>query len=124
MRWVMAIPEHGWTTPKKSAQLRADPSGVQAAGTDVQAWLFSGMTTVTTRVRYISLLAAMRHLRQQSRSTAEGAAAVSMLTRRLEALIAASTVMHHDADGAVPGGVVVMGLRSDWPRPGVPFSRG
>jgi hypothetical protein len=102
----MAIPEHGWTTPKKTAQLRADPSGVQAAGTDVQTWLFSGMATVTTRVRYISLFTAMRHLRQQSRTTAEGAGAVAVMTRRLEALIATSSILHHAADGAPPGGIV------------------
>lgn len=102
----MTIPEHGWTTPRRTATQRADPSGVQAAGTDVQAWLLSGMATVTERVRYISLFTATRRLRQQSRSAPEEAKKVSELTRRLEALVAASSVLHHEPGAAAPGGIV------------------
>ena len=42
----------------------------------------------------------------QSRTIAESTDKVSGVTRRLEALIAASSVLHHERDGATLGGIV------------------
>jgi len=105
----MAIPRHDWTQPLRVASQRADPSGVQDAGTVVQAWLLPGMATVTPNVRYISLFAAVRYLRQQAGDDAAREMPLRELWRRVEALIAASSVLHHENPDERPLGIIGRG---------------
>jgi len=99
--------EAGWTRSLAVARLHADPSGVQEASTTFQAILFPGMSTVTTRLRYISLFAAARYYRMEAGSAAEAQLPLSDYLRRLEALIAVSSVCHlHDY---TPDGIVGRG---------------
>ena len=96
--------EAGWTKSLAIARLHADPSGVQEVSTTFQAILFPGMSTVTTRLRYISLFAAARYYRMEAGSAAEVQLPLSDYLRRLEALIAVSSVCHlHDH---IPDGIV------------------
>ncbi len=67
----MQTTEAGWTKSLAIARLHADPSGVQEASTTFQAILFPGMSTVTIRLRYISLFAAARYYRMEAGKTAE-----------------------------------------------------
>jgi hypothetical protein len=105
----MAIPLHDWTQPLRIASQRADPSGVQDAGTVVQAWLLPGMATVTPNVRYISLFTAVRYLRQQAGRDAEEEVPLRELWRRVEALVAASSVLHHENPDEIPLGIIGRG---------------
>jgi len=95
-----------WTRSLDVAQVHADPSGVQETSTTFQALLFPGMSTQTARLRYISLLAAARHYRMQLGSEANVQLSLSEYLRRFEALIAASSVLHHFHDGNEPDGIV------------------
>lgn len=104
----MSTPTLGWTEPLRLAGLRADPSGVQEASTDSQAALFPGMSTVTGRLRYVSLLAAARYYRMLNPSATESQELPTFL-RRVEALIAACSVRHH-AGGEPPGGIIGRGF--------------
>src|SRR5258708_30642228 len=95
-----------WTKSLDVARLHADPSGVQEASTTFQALLFPGMSTQTARLRYISLFAAARYYRMEAGSAAEAQLPLSDYLRRLEALIAVSSVRHHIHDNAEPDGIV------------------
>jgi hypothetical protein len=99
----------GWTKPFAVARLHADPSGVQEASTTFQALLFPGMSTQTARLRYISLFAAAKYYRMKAGATAEAQLPLSDYMRRLEALIAVSSVRHHIIDNAEPDGIVGRG---------------
>ena len=66
----MTATEMGWTKPLAVASSYVDPSGVQSASTTFQALLFPGMSTQTTRLRYIPLFAAARYYRQRFLFTA------------------------------------------------------
>src|SRR5690349_13116113 len=94
-----------WTAPLPIAQLRADPSGVQGASTDFQAFLLSGMSTVTTRARYISLFTMARSYRMEAGEGVESQLPLKEYLRRLEALIGVCTVRHH-AGEATPTGII------------------
>jgi len=109
----MAIPLHDWTQPLRVASQRADPSGVQDAGTVVQAWLLPGMATVTPNVRYISLFTAVRYLRQQAGDDAAREIPLRELWRRVEALIAASSVLHHENPDGIPLGIIGRGYAGE-----------
>ncbi|MGI8424435.1 MAG: hypothetical protein ACR2NO_10060 [Chloroflexota bacterium] len=91
-----------WASP-------VDPSGVQGASTGFQGVLLPGMSTQTNTVRYISLFVAARHHRMQAGREAEARLSWTEHLRRLEALIAVSSVRHHRRDGQVPTGVVGIG---------------
>lgn len=105
----MPTPLHGWTEPTRTAGQRADPSGVQDSATALQAWLLPGMATVTPNVRYISLFTALRRIRQEAGEQTAGALPLRDYWRRVEALIAAASVLHHQ-DGDIPGGIVGRGF--------------
>ncbi len=106
----------GWTAPIASAKVHADPSGVQQASTNFQALLLPGMSTVTPRLRYISLFTAARYYRMEAPGTEEGQIKLEQQLsldeyfRRFEALVAVCTIHHHLQDGALPTGIV--GLRA------------
>lgn len=99
-------PHYGWTEPLPTARLRADPSGVQDVGTAWQSVLLPGLTTVTTGVRYVSLFTAARYLRQRAGENVAKGTPLDKLWRRLEAIIAVSSVLHHEKDGEPPGGII------------------
>ncbi len=99
--------EFGWTEPLAVARLHADPSGVQDASTTFQALIFPGMSTQTARLRYISLFTAASYYRMEAGSAAEAQLSVSDYLRRLEALIAVSSVRHYIHDDAEPDGIEV-----------------
>lgn len=102
----MANPTFGWTKPLPTAQQRADPSGVQEASSTLQAILLSGMSTVTTNVRYIPLFVAARYYRQQAGEGVQANVGWVDFFRRLEALIAVASVRHHSSDGRIPRGII------------------
>jgi len=102
----MVTPVYGWTEPLLTARLRADPSGIQDAGTGWQAILLLGMTTQTTGVRYISLFTAARYLRQITGESKLKSTPLSDFWRRLEALIAVCSVLHHENRDAPPSGII------------------
>lgn len=106
MTGITAAPE--WTTYLPVAQLRADPSGVQGASTDFQAFLLSGMSTITTRARYISLFAMARYYRMEAGESVESQLSLKEHLRRLEALIGVCTVRHHVQE-ATPTGIIGSG---------------
>ena len=97
-----------WTTYLRIAQLRADPSGAQGASTDFQAFLLSGMSTITTRARYISLFTMARYYRMEVGQAVESQLSLKEYLRRLEALIGICTVLHH-AQEATPTGIIGSG---------------
>ena len=98
--------EYGWTKSLQIARLRADPSGVQDAGTVLQASLLSGMSTITPNVRYISLFTAVQFWRHDAVQRGNKIMGYRQLLRRFEALIALSSVLHHESPNEVPTGVV------------------
>jgi hypothetical protein len=100
--------EAGWTKSLAVARLHADPSGVQEASTTFQAILFPGLSTVTTRLRYISLFAAARYYRMKAGKMTEDRLSLYEYLRRFEALIAVSSVCHHLHNHA-PDGIVGRG---------------
>lgn len=102
----MAAPVHGWTTSIPIAGLRADPSGVQGVSTTLQASLFPGMSTVTQNVRYLSLFSGAKYWRQIANERGLKLVNQAIFLRRLEAIIALASVLHHKADGGIPTGVV------------------
>lgn len=102
----MADLTYGWTKPLRSASLRADPSGVQDTGTRWQADLLPGMTTQTANVRYISLLTAGRYLRQVAGQDKSKGTSLSDYWRRLEALIAICSVLHHQGSEKPPSNII------------------
>jgi hypothetical protein len=67
------------------------------------------MATVTPNVRYLSLFTAIRYLRKEAGKPAEGQLPLSDLWRRVEALIAVSTILHHRDGEEPPTGVVGRG---------------
>ncbi len=99
----------GWTDYLPVSRLRADPSGVQAAGTTFQADLLSGMSTLTANVRYVSLFCAAR-LHRNRAGERDSSVATKLgwqaFPRRFEALIAVASVLHHRPDGEPPLGIV------------------
>ena len=95
-----------WTAPLGVTGLRADPSGVLDTSTVFQATLFPGMSTVTSRLRYISLIAAARYYRMRAGEAAETKLPLLEHIRRLEALIAVCSVLHHQNEGVVPTGII------------------
>lgn len=97
-----------WTRPLPIAQLRADPSGVQAVSTEFQAVLLSGMSTITTRARYISLFTMARYHRMEAGPEVESRLPLTEYLRRLEALIGVCTVRHHVQE-ATPTGIIGSG---------------
>lgn len=99
-------PIFGWTEPLVTANLRADPSGIQDAGTGWQAVLLPGMTTQTTNVRYISLFTAARYLRQIADQEKSKGTALSDYWRRLEAIVAICSVLHHQGHDEPPSGII------------------
>jgi hypothetical protein len=99
--------EIGWTEPLVVARLHTDPSGVLEASTTFQALLFPGMSTQTARLHYISLFAAARYYRMEAGSAAEAQLPLSDYLRRLEALIAVSSVCHHIHDNTETDGIEV-----------------
>jgi hypothetical protein len=105
----MASIKIGWTEPLVVARLHADPSGVQEASTTLQALLLPGMSTQTPRLRYISLFAAARYYRMEAGASADAQLSLSEYLRRLEALIAVSSVRHHIHDNAQPDGIIGRG---------------
>lgn len=106
----------GWTAPIAKAKVHVDPSGVQQASTNFQALLLPGMSTVTPRLRYISLFAAARYYRMEAARTEEEQVMLEQQLplddyfRRFEALVAACTIHHHLQDITPPNGIV--GLRT------------
>jgi len=72
----------------------------------VQAQLLPGLTTQTTNVRYVSLLTAGRYLRQIAGEGATKGTPLSDFWRRLEALIAVCSVLHHHQDGETLRGII------------------
>ncbi|GHO79502.1 hypothetical protein KSD_72730 [Ktedonobacter sp. SOSP1-85] len=106
----------GWTAPIASAKVHADPSGVQQASTNFQALLLPGMSTVTPRLRYISLFTAARFYRMEAGRTEEKQIELEQQLsldeyfRRFEALVAVCTIHHHLRNDAPPNGIV--GLRA------------
>ena len=97
---------YGWTKPLPTGRLRADPSGVQDTGTALQAFLLPGMSTVTPRVRYLSLFTAAQYWRHYASTTGRRPMEYGTFLRRFEALIALSSVLHHDDPEGIPGGIV------------------
>ncbi len=96
----------GWTDYLPVSQLRADPSGVQGAGTTFQAILLPGMSTQTANVRYVSLFAAARLHRTRAGEQAASGVSWRDYLRRLEALIAVASVLHHEQSGEPPLGII------------------
>jgi len=78
---------------------------VQGASTNFQALLLSGMSTITTRARYISLFTMARYYRMEAGKAAESQQPLKNYLRRLEALIGVCTVRHH-AQEATPTGII------------------
>lgn len=103
---AMVTPVYGWTEPLLTARLRADPSGIQDAGTEWQAILLPGMTTQTTNVRYVSLFTAARYLRQVTGENTSKSTPLGDFWRRLEALIAVCSVLHHEGHDEPPSGII------------------
>ena len=97
---------YGWTEPLATASLRADPSGIQDTGTVVQAWLLPGMSTVTPNVRYVSLFSAAQYWRHHASKQGHAIMDYRVFLRRFEALVALSSVLHHDDTRTIPTGVV------------------
>jgi len=97
---------YGWTKPLPIASLRADPSGIQDTGTVLQALLLPGMSTVTPNVRYLSLFTAAQYWRHDASRQGHKLIDYKEFLRRFEALIALSSVLHHDDPKAIPSGVV------------------
>src|SRR5690242_15300191 len=95
-----------WTAPLEITGRRADPSGVLDTSTVFQATLFPGMSTVTLRLRYISLIAAARYYRMLAGEAVETKLPLFEHLRRLEALIAVCTVLHHQNERVGPTGVI------------------
>lgn len=104
----MAVAAPQWTEPLRVSLQRADPSGVTSISTDYQARLLPGMSTLTNRVRYLSLFAAARELRWVAGKSAEDRLPLDTHLRRLEALIGVCTVRHHQHQG-VPTGIIGRG---------------
>lgn len=104
----MAVAAPQWTEPLRISLQRADPSGVTSASTEYQARLLPGMSTLTNRVRYLSLFAAARGLRMAAGKSAEDRLPLNTHLRRLEALIGVCTVRHHQQQG-VPTGIIGRG---------------
>lgn len=102
----------GWTAPIASAKVHADPSGVQQASTNFQALLLPGMSTVTPRLRYISLFTAARFYRMEAVRTEDEQRklkqqlSIEEYLRRFEALVAVCTIHHHLQDTILPDGIV------------------
>jgi hypothetical protein len=71
------------------------------------------MATVTPNVRYISLFAAVRYLRQQAGDDAAKEIPLRELWRRVEALIAASSVLHHENPDEIPLGIIGRGYADE-----------
>src|SRR5260370_9606036 len=95
-----------WNAPLGVTGLRADPSGVLDTSTVFQATLFPGMCTVPLRARYICLIAAARYYRVRAGEAVESKLPLLEHLRRLEALIAVCTVLHHQDEGFVPTGII------------------
>jgi hypothetical protein len=102
----MATPVYNWTAPIPVARRRSDPSGIQDAGTEWQAKLLPGLTTQTTNVRYISLFTAARYLRMMGGENKPNNASLGDFWRRLEALIAVCSVIHHQDNDDPPSGII------------------
>jgi len=102
----MSVSTYGWTKPLPLASRSADPSGIQDAGTALQASLLPGMSTVTPNVRYISLFAAAQYWRHDRSQHGYKLVNYREFLRRFEALIALSSVCHHKDADEVPTGVV------------------
>ncbi|WP_338256648.1 hypothetical protein [Dictyobacter halimunensis] len=109
---IMSANMIGWTGPIVSARTHIDPSGVQQASTNFQALLLPGMSTVTQRLRYISLLTAARFYRMKAAKTEEEQIRLEQqLTfdeyfHRFEALVAICSIHHHLQSGGAPSGIV------------------
>ncbi len=99
----MTTIEVGWTMPLAVASSYIDPSGVQSASTTFQALLFPGMSTQTTRLRYISLFAAARYYRMVGGKDAVDQLSLSDYLRRFEALIAVCSIRHHPQERVLDG---------------------
>lgn len=97
---------YGWTKPLPTASLRADPSGIQDTGTVLQALLLPGMSTVTPNVRYLSLFTAAQYWRHNASRQGYKLTDYRKFLRRFEALIALSSVLHHDDPKTIPPGIV------------------
>jgi hypothetical protein len=67
------------------------------------------MATVTPNVRYISLFTAIRYLRQLVGEAARDELSLPGLWRRVEALIAVSSVLHHQDGDQPPMGIIGRG---------------
>jgi len=102
----MSVPRHGWTKSLRIANLRADPSGVQDSGTVLQTLLLPGMSTVTRNIRYISLFTAAQYWRHEASKNGKKIAEFRQFSRKLEALIALSSTLHHEDTRQVPNYVV------------------
>lgn len=102
----MDTPVYGWTKPLSLAGQRSDPSGVQSVGTAVQALLLPGMSTVTQNVRYLSLFTGAQYWRHIAYEQNHKLLKYRDFLRRFEALIALSSVLHHENTGDVPSGIV------------------
>jgi len=99
----MTTTEMGWTKPLAVARSYIDPSGVQSASTTFQALLFPGMSTQTTRLRYIPLIAAARYYRMEAGKGAEDQLSLTNYLRRFEALIAVRSIRHHPQERILDG---------------------
>src|SRR5260370_2940019 len=95
-----------WTKSLKVGEDYIDPSSVQEASTSLQTHLFPGMSTLTKRVRYISLLAAAKYYRMEAGLDAELPLSLSDYLHRFEALIAVSSIMHHTQDNTSFDGII------------------
>lgn len=102
----MSTVDISWTESLPVASLHADPSGVQEASTTFQTYLFPGMSTLTARVRYISLFAAAKYHRMEAGLSEELPLSWLEYIRRFEALIAVSSILHHKQDNAPLDGII------------------
>jgi len=97
---------YGWTERLQIPSPGIDPSGIQDAGTRLQVSLLPGLTTVTQNVRYISLLAGARYRRTLAPRNGPPEIEIDQYMRRLEAVIAFCSVLHHESQGDAPPGIV------------------
>ncbi|MDD5701464.1 MAG: hypothetical protein PHU23_05370 [Dehalococcoidales bacterium] len=102
----MTPPKHGWTKPLRIANRAADPSGIQDASTELQAKLLSGMSTITPNIRYISLFTAAQYWRHNAVKSGYTISGFRKYIRRLEALIALSSVIHHMELYDIPNNII------------------
>jgi len=97
---------YGWTSMLTLASQRPDPSGVQSVGTSVQTMLLPGLSTVTRNVRYLTLFTGAQYWRHYANEQGHTLLKYRDFLRRFEALIALSSILHHEDTTDPPLGIV------------------